>query len=152
MNTSQPSQTRRRAGGFSLIELLIVVAIIGIVAAIAVPNYIESQHAACAASAVESLRTIHSSEVSYRAANNRFADLGTLGAGNYINDEYVVAGAKSRYSFALTVNPADPDSDYQATASPTLITGRWRHFFVDASGVLRSSLGSPASASSQPLD
>jgi type IV pilus assembly protein PilA len=150
MNTPYPD--RRRERGFSLIELLIVVAIIGIVAAIAVPNYIESQHSACAASAIESLRTIHSSEVSYRAANNRFTDLGALGAGNYISDAHVVAGAKSRYLFALSVNAADPDADYQATATPSFIPGRWRHFYVDASGVIRSSQGSPANATSAPID
>jgi prepilin-type N-terminal cleavage/methylation domain-containing protein len=148
MHTTHPQ--RRCEHGFSLIELLIVVAIIGIIAAIAIPNYIESQHSACAASAIESLRIIHSGEVSYRAANNRFTDLATLGAGDYVNDENLVAGAKSRYRFALSVN-ADPDADYQATATPSLIPGAWRHFYVDASGVIRSSPGSPASASSQPI-
>ena len=143
---------RQREHGFSLIELLIVVAIISVIASIAIPNYIESQHSACAASAIESLRRIHSGQISYRAANNRFTDLGTLGAGHYVEDEYVVAGAKSRYRFALTVDAADPDADYKATATPSLTPGTWRHFYVDGSGVIHSSLGSPASASSPPLN
>jgi prepilin-type N-terminal cleavage/methylation domain-containing protein len=146
-NTHSP---QRPDPGFSLIELLIVVAIIGIIAAIAVPSYIESQHSACAASAIASLRTIHSSEASYRVTNDRFTDLGTLGAGKYINDPLVLAGEKSRYRFALAYDAADPDAGYQATATPSFSPGRWRHFYVDATGVIRSSLGSPANSTSPP--
>lgn len=59
----------RKQDGFSLIELLIVIVIIGIIAAIAVPNFLASRRAANGASAVESMRVLYSSQATYQAGS-----------------------------------------------------------------------------------
>ena len=139
--------------GFSLIELLIVVAIIGIIAALAIPNLMHSRQAASSASAVSSLRLIHSSQTSYRTSQGRYATLAVLGGQYFINDHALRAGNKSSYAFTVVPDPATPDIAYTALATPSssATINVWRHYYIDASGVIRWKPAAPAGPNDPPI-
>lgn len=143
-----------RQKGFSLIELLIVIAIILIIAAIAIPNLLRSRMAANEASAVSGIRAITTAEHAYSAA---YPDVGytcsltSLGppasgqrpatTGSDILDPVVSAGIKSGYSFALTNCSGTPGADYESSAAPLNIGGTGqRAFCSDASGIIQYSV------------
>ena len=147
MRSTHPLRQRHEQG-FSLIELLIVVLIIGVIAALALPNFLESKQAAHNASAIGSLRIIYNAEVAYRLTHAEYGDLPALSSGNYITDPLLVTGQRSNYSFTI---PAATLSDnfFEVTAAP--IRPPWRFYYMDATGVIRSENGVPATASSSPL-
>jgi len=132
--------TKRNEKGFSLVELLVVVIIIAIVAAIAIPNLLASRRAANEASAIASLRTIHSAQVTFFATTGANQDYGTLvllGGAGLIDPALAAAGNKSGYTFALSRPAATPFSVYCATAVPQTAgsTGD-RSFGVSDTGVI----------------
>ena len=159
----------RKQKGFSLIELLIVVAIILIIAAIAIPNLLRSRIAANEASAVGSIRTINTAEVTYSSTypDCGFTSLTNLGGsggnatGAGLIDAVLAGGQKSGYSFAATASGGSgtcgastgvtPNTLYTVVGGPQSAQTGQRYFFSDQSGVIRYNTSSPATASDNPL-
>ncbi len=138
-----------RKQGFTLIELMIVVAIIAIIAAIAIPSLLNARKSGNEASAISSLRTLTTVNEQYRTRFQNYSDtLAHLQAENYI-DTVLGGGAKSGYTFVYTggVNTWSCTAD----AATQGTTGD-RHFFVDQSGVIRFNAAAAAAAGDPAID
>ena len=141
--------------GFSLIELLIVVVIIGIIAAIAIPNLLSARRSANEGSAVSSMRTLHGAQMTYAATvgNGNYAgatsfsiaalqELGSSGAG--IIDATLATGTKSGYNFVgiRTASSVSVPAQFAYSALPTATTGvtrtGTRRFGISTDGVIKS--------------
>ncbi|HEX8178845.1 MAG TPA: type II secretion system protein [Pyrinomonadaceae bacterium] len=138
-----------RERGFSLIELLIVVAVMGILAALVVPNLLKSKQSAYNASAIASLRLIRSAEASYHVTYDQYADLNTLGTSHQLSDPQLIAGQRGNYNFAIPAGTLSADF-YEITGTPTVAP--WNYFYMDVTGIMRVREGAPADSSSPPLN
>ncbi len=151
--------------GFSLIELLIVVAIILIISAIAIPSYLRSRMQANEASAVSSLRMINTAAITYSSTYVDVgypANLADMGGANpcaasstsaCMLDEMISHGTKSGYSFVWAGDGATPSFSYTLTATPLNVGGSGqRQFCTDQTGAMRfDPSGAGCNALSSPV-
>jgi type IV pilus assembly protein PilA len=131
--------------GFSLIELLLVVAIIGIISAIAVPNLLASKRAANEGSAIASVRTINSAEATYQATNGAgyYGSLSQLNAAGLVDSSLAgstILAPKSGYAFTAVADVSAPRYQFLTTASTAIPSGvtasGTRNFASDSTGVI----------------
>jgi type IV pilus assembly protein PilA len=119
--------------GFSLVELLIVVAIIAIIAAIAVPSLLTSRQATNEASAIQGCRTIGSAEIAYAATNNQlYTNIATLTTGNFLDSRFTNTAGFNGYTYASGtctngVGAGAPTTGFEFTATPTTGAGRYTY-------------------------
>lgn len=139
----------RNHKGFSLIELLLVVAVILIIAAIAIPNFLRSRMRANEASAVASLRVINTAAVTFSITYPDLgypATLGLLGGANpctassttaCLIDNLLAQGTKSGYNFVYTGDGATPSVAFTISGAPEVIGASGQRMFCsDQSGVI----------------
>jgi len=147
--------------GFSLIELLIVVAIILVIAAIAVPSFLRSRIAANESAAASAIRMVNSAQFSYSSAYPSTGFASTLTAlggtacsppastGACLIDTVLAAGVKSGYSFTLSNVSGTPSSSYSLVASPSLANySGVRNFCSIEDAVIRFSMTTLAACDS----
>jgi len=114
--------------GFSLLELLIVVAIILIIATIAIPSLLRSRQAANESAAVANLRTVNTAEVTYLSSSGgNYGTLAGLVSAGLLDDTFLGPQAKAGYNYTVTL--AASQQDYTAEAVPASPnTGRYGYY------------------------
>ncbi len=138
--------------GFSLVELLIVVLIIGIIAQMAIPHLMQSKLAANEASAITTVRSVLNAETLYvtTVGSGKYGTMATLVSGMLV-DTVVGSSTKDGYVFSISLGPAN--ASFTLDARPTGYSNSGiRSFFADETAVIRyTTANSAATVSSTPL-
>ena len=154
MNThgprSYPRMGKTSTKGFSLIELLIVVFIILIISAIAIPSLLRSRQAANESAAVADLRTINTAQITYlSSAQGNYGNITQLMGAGLLDSRF--AGVMSGYNFSV----ATSGTDYTATADPASASNGRYGYYSTPDAVVRFSTATslaPAGQAGNPVN
>jgi prepilin-type N-terminal cleavage/methylation domain-containing protein len=124
----------KHSNGFSLLELLIVVAIILIIATIAIPSLLRSRQSANEAAAVATLKTLNTAQVTYSSTSGSFGDIDALVADRLLDESFT--GVKAGYRYTITASAAD----YTATAVPNSANSGRYGYYSNPDAVIRYSM------------
>jgi prepilin-type N-terminal cleavage/methylation domain-containing protein len=138
----------KREKGFTLIEILIVVAILGIIAAIAIPALRRARQSAHAAAAVQALRTVTTAQILYERKYKTYGTLAQLAPEGTL-DPSLATGNKSSYLFTIAV--AVGGKNFTCNADPQEEPAKMKHYFVDDTCVIRVATGAVATVASPPI-
>ena len=144
-----PWRSFRENAGFTLLELMIVIAVVSIIAAMAIPMIQNARMEANEASAIGTIRSIISVNEQYSTRFSDYSDsLDSLNANGYIDGGFVDDGSQSGYTYSYSGST----DTYTINLDPSIPgkSGR-RHFFADHRGVIRFSSNGPATSASPPL-
>ena len=164
LHRAAPVSSRR---GFSLIELLIVIAIILVIAGLAIPSFLRSKMRANEAAIAGALRSVTTANETYQSTYAQgyapnFASLAPPPAGTApsasaagLIDPTLATGTRNGYNFIYAAIDTDGNGQfdqYTVNANPVQVgTSGEKYFYVDHTNVIRENLGGPADATSSPI-
>lgn len=126
---------RRPQAGFSLIELLIVVAIIGILAAVALPKLQSTLKTGREAATIQSLRTIHNAQAQFNATKNRFGTLKEISEAGFLDPQYASGNPVSQFRYTSPIAEVDK---YCVQATRVTPGAAFKDFNVIEDGTIRA--------------
>ncbi len=144
------SRIQNRNQGFTLVEIMIVVAVLAIVTTMAMPGFTQAKKRANEASAISTMKQVTVAQNQYRLRFGTYGTFNNLAASGSLEDGLTDL-AKSGYSFSDDTVPDDAQFAILATPDQNGITGD-RHFFVNTRGVIYFEDGSPADENSTPIE